>query len=348
LLPPGVPRYFARTEPRPLEDTVIPTERTASRRPLAALAAAAFIALAVPALANDATAELGAGGLQLVYNPAIEMARENLFVSKDEVRVDYHFQNITKAPVTVTVAFPLPPITGGYEANIVLPNDASENFVNFELTVDGQPIETQVYSRVSALGIDRTQVLRDLGIPLSPVGEATYVAIDALSPAQKSDLARMGLILSEDFGTIPVWTLETSFYWEQTFPAGAEVEISHRYQPVVGYGFFGDFAFDDPTYRERYCMDDDFVAAARRLMGTDPNFQYLNEQRIEYILTTGATWAAPIRDFTLTVDKGAPDALVSFCGDGVTKTSDTTFEDHETDFYPERELDVLIVTPIQP
>lgn len=327
---------------------MIPTRRTASRLPLAALAAAAMIAFANPAAANDATAELGAGGLQLVYNPAIEMARENLYVSKDEVRVDYLFRNITKAPVTVTVAFPLPPITGGFEANMVLPNDATENFVNFELTVDGQRLEPQVYSRVSALGIDRTQVLRDLGIPLSPVGEATYVAIDALPLERKRDLARLGMIILEDWGTVPVWTLETSFYWEQTFPAGRDVAIAHRYQPVVGYGFFGDFAFDDPYYRERYCMDDDFIAAVRRLLGPDPNYTLLNEQRIEYILTTGATWAAPIRDFTLTVDKGTPDALVSFCGEGVTRISDTTFEDRETNFFPERELDVLIVTPIQP
>ncbi|MCW5717753.1 MAG: DUF4424 domain-containing protein [Bauldia sp.] len=323
------------------------TERTVSRRPIAAFAAV-LIAVASPASANDATAELGAGGLLLVYNPAIEMAAENLYVSANEVRVDYRFRNITKAPVTVTVAFPLPPIAGGFEIGVVLPNDASENFVNFELTVDGQPLEPQVYSRASALGIDRTDVLRNLGIPLSPFGEATYLAIDALPAESKRDLARLGLIILEDWGTIPMWTLETAFYWEQTFPAGAEVAISHRYEPVVGYGFFGDYAFDDPYYRDRYCMDDAFIAAARRLMGPDANFPYLNEQRIEYILTTANTWASPIRDFTLTVDKGAPDALVSFCGEGVTRTSDTTFVDRETDYYPERELHVLIVTPVEP
>ncbi len=324
-----------------------PTERTVLRRPLAALAAAALLALATPATANDATAELGAGGLLLVYNPAIEMAQETLYVSANEVRVDYRFRNITKAPVTVTVAFPLPPIVGGYGANLVLPNDASPNFVNFELTVDGRPLQTQVYSRVSSLGIDRTDILIDLGIPLSPVSEATYRAVDALPLDTMRDLARLGLVALDDWGAMPVWTFETAFYWEQTFPAGGEVAISHRYEPVVGYGFFGDFAFNEPYY-DRYCMDDAFIAAARRMMGPDPNFQYLNEQRIEYILTTANTWASPIRDFTLTVDKGSPDAIVSFCGDGVIRTSDTTFVDRETDFSPERELHVLILTPIEP
>lgn len=314
----------------------------------AALIAATLIAFAAPAAANDATAELGAGGLVLVYNPAIEMAQETLYVSATEVRVDYRFRNVTKAPVTVTVAFPLPPIVGGFGANLVLPNYDSPNFVNFELTVDGRALETQVYSRVSSLGIDRTDYLLNLGIPLSPVSEETYRAVDALPEDAKQDLARLGLIQLDAWGAMPVWTLETAFYWEQTFPAGAEVAISHRYEPVVGYGFFGDYAFDDPYYRDRYCMDDAFIAAARRMMGPAADFPLLNEQRIEYILTTANTWASPIRDFTLTVDKGSPNALVSFCGEGVTRTSDTTFVDRETNYYPERELHVLIVTPVEP
>jgi hypothetical protein len=264
------------------------------------------------------------------------------------VRVDYVFRNITKAPVTVTVAFPLPALPGGYETNIVLPNDASENYVNFAITVDGQAIEPQVYSRALALGVDRSEVLRSMGIPLTPTGEATFAALGALPIESQRELARLGVISLADWGLIPMWTLETAFYWEQTFPAGAEVRISHTYQPVVGYGFFGEFAFEDPYYRERFCMDDDFIAAARRMLGTDVTFGLLNEQRIEYVLTTANTWASPIRDFTLTVDKGTPDALVSFCGEGVTRTSDTTFQDRETDYYPQRELDVLIVTPIQP
>ena len=52
-----------------------------------ALVVATVLAFASPAAANDATAEIGAGGLQLVYNSAIEMVAENLYVSADEVRV---------------------------------------------------------------------------------------------------------------------------------------------------------------------------------------------------------------------------------------------------------------------
>jgi hypothetical protein len=72
---------------------------------------------------------------------------------------------------------------------------------------------------------------------------------------------------------------------------------------------------------------------------------YWDEQRISYILTTANNWAAPIKQFHLTVDKGDPDALVSFCGTNVRKTGATTFEMTATDFVPERELEVLIVKP---
>lgn len=320
-------------------------------RVMALLAAAALPVLAAPASANDATAELGAGGLQLVYNSAIELLAEDLYISAGEVRVAYRFHNITDAPVTVTVAFPLPAIDAADHADVVLdlPNPNSENFVNFRLTVNGKPLQPEVYSRASALGIDRTQMLLDAGIPLNPAAPDVYDALRGLPPETIEAFRRAGLLMVETWGRLPVWRFETAFYWEQTFPPNADVLIEHTYQPATGYGFFGDYSLEDPTYRERYCMDDDFIAAARAMLArADADFPALNERRIEYILTTANNWASPIRDFRLTVDKGSPNALVSFCGEGVTRTSPTTFVDTETDYVPTRELDILIIEPIAP
>lgn len=310
--------------------------------------AAPFLMVGGSASANDATAELGAGGLQLVYNPAIELRAEELYVSVEEIRVRYEFRNITDAPVTVTVAFPLPALESRADGEMMLalPAPDDPNFVGFELVVDGKPLIPNIYTRVSALGIDRTQMLIDAGVPLNPAGTATYEAIAALPPATVEEFRKAGLLLVEEWGTLPVWKTETAFYWEQTFPSGRDVVVEHRYQPVVGYGFFGEFAFEDPEYRERYCMDDDFVRAARALLARNEAFPNLNERRIEYVLTTARNWASPIREFRLTVDKGSPDALVSFCGNGVTRVGETTFEDTETDFVPDRELNVLILSTV--
>ena len=70
------------------------------------------------------------------------------------------------------------------------------------------------------------------------------------------------------------------------------------------------------------------------------------EQRIEYVLTTGGNWAlGTIGDFKLTIDKGEPDNLVSFCGENVRKTGPTTFEMTAKDYYPERDIEILILHP---
>jgi hypothetical protein len=44
------------------------------------------------------------------------------------------------------------------------------------------------------------------------------------------------------------------------------------------------------------------------------------------VLKTGANWAGPIGDFRLTLNKGDPKALISFCETGVVKTGPTTLE----------------------
>jgi Domain of unknown function (DUF4424) len=310
---------------------------------------AAFAALATPAAANDSTAQLGAGGLELVRNETVELLAEDLYVSATEVRVAYRFRNRTDAPVTYLVAFPLPVIDAVVpEAlNVVLPNSGSENFIDFTVTVDGKPVTPKVEARVTAMGVERTDVLRHFGLPLNPIADGLYQTLEKTPPDEQTELNRLGLVYVDPYNVEAAWRLETTYYWEQTFPPGREVIVEHRYHPVTGFGFFGDWVFDEPTYREKYCIDDAFEAAARKKLAAikDSDNPYLNERRVSYILTTANNWASPIRDFRLVVDKGSPDALVSFCGSGLKKISPTEFEMRATDFTPEQELEILIAAP---
>ncbi|SDB08061.1 DUF4424 domain-containing protein [Bauldia litoralis] len=317
------------------------------------LICAAALALfgARPAAANDSTAELGAGGLQLVRTDAIALLAEDLFISADEIRVTYRFRNQTEAPVTYLVAFPLPAIDAVVpEAmNVAMPS-ADANFVGFTVSVDGETIAPSVEERVTAMGVDRTEEVRRLGLPLNPIAEGLYQRLQTLPADITAELNRLGLVYVDPYNVEAAWRLETTFYWEQTFPPGQTIVVEHRYKPVVGYGFFGDYVLSDAGYKEKYCIDSGFDRAARRKLsgvgGTD--FPYLNEKRLSYILTTANNWSGPIGDFRLTVDKGSPDALVSFCGTDVTKVSPTRFEMRATDFVPEAELDILIATPQPP
>ncbi len=330
------------------------THLSTARTPGWRLLPATVLALiaAAPAFANDSTAELGAGGLALVRTEAISLLSEDLSISTEEVRVTYHFLNTTDAPVTYLVAFPLPAIDAVVpeEMNIVIPDGKDANFVDFKVSVDGVPVAPQVEERVTAMGVDRTAELKRLGLPLNPIAEGLYDTLKTLPDDTKAELNRLGLIYVDPYSVEAAWKLETTFYWEQTFPPGKEIVVEHSYKPVVGFGFFGDYVLSDPGYKAKYCIDKDFDRAARKKLaavaGTD--FPYLNEQRLSYILTTANNWSGPIGEFRLTIDKGAPDALVSFCGTGVTKVSPTRFEMKATDFIPEKDLDILIATPQRP
>jgi hypothetical protein len=85
------------------------------------------------------------------------------------------------------------------------------------------------------------------------------------------------------------------------------------------------------------------VARTKRAVGKD--HQAFFEKRIDYVLSSGANWKAPIGDFRLVVDKGRPDALVSFCMAGVRRLGPTQFEVRKTGFRPTRDLSILILDP---
>lgn len=330
-----------------------------------AIALAILAGAALPAHANDSSAELSTGGLIFVQNPDVEMRSEDLFISAREVHVRYRFFNSSPRDVTVLVAFPMPEIqVHGPDEIISVPTEDPENFLAFTTTVNGKSVATNVEQRVTAVGIDRTQLLRSLGVPLAPHLPATNEMLDRLPADKWQDLLRLGIAEIEEYDTgrgmqkhlAPRWGLHTTFYWEQTFPGLAEVVIEHRYKPSVGETVQTALGAPNESteswfeeYKAKYCLDDDFLATverARRATNSRGGAPY-SEQRIDYILKTGANWSGPIRDFRLVVDKGAPDSLVSFCGEDVKTISDTQFEMRRTDYTPDGNLSVLILKKLQ-
>ena len=122
----------------------------------------------------------------------------------------------------------------------------------------------------------------------------------------------------------PRWTLKTTYYWQQTFPAHQEVIIDHHYLPSVG-GVVPMSASDllkDPSNLQidqskglnRFCIDQTFLNAVAGLTN-----KVWEQHFLEYILVTGANWSGPISNFRLVIDKGSPENLLSFCGQSVRK-----------------------------
>ena len=322
---------------------------------IAGFAALAALLLGMPALANDSAAVSGAGGLVLTRNDQIDMVSEDLYVSAERVRVRYVFRNRAARPVRLTVAFPLP----DFDLATFGEGDRGQ-LSGFSTRVDGRPVRMQVERRALAGGVDHSALLRSLGIPIDtgadgydpgPVG----AALNRLRPAEQRRLERLGLIEGfNDGGTRRYdarWLVRETWHWDQLFPAGRDLVVEHGYVPgtggTVSTGFGNPEILSEEYVREgirRYCADAEFLAAAERMVRR-PGVVNVSEQWISYILTTGGNWRSPIGDFRLVVDKGRPENLVSFCGEGVRRISPTRFEMRRRNWRPERDLDVLILVP---
>ncbi|MDP1630381.1 MAG: DUF4424 domain-containing protein [Caulobacter sp.] len=329
----------------------------------ALLALTLTAALAGPALANDSSAELAAGGLVLTRSEAIEMRSEDLYISADEIRVRYVFINTSGADVTTRVAFPLPDLGGpsfAYEPNGIPDSESPTNPLGFATLVDGKPAAMAVDQRAFVGEVDRTAWLTANGIPLALYLDSVAPALDALPQARQDEAVALGLAIVDEYDAgqgwerhlAPAWTLRAAFHWEQTFPAGREVVVEHHYRPVVGYSagtLFGVPGFETdetwPATQARYCIDKAFLAGAARRANPE-GYALLTEERIAYILKTGGNWAKPIGDFRMVIDKGSADSLVSFCASGVSKIGPTLFEVRKTNWTPDHDLDVLILKPL--
>ena len=332
---------------------------------LLSLAAAA---LASSALANDTMATLGTGGLVFVQTDAVKMVSEDLYISPDEVRVTYEFRNESDTDATSLVAFPMPDITGSPEFMTAIPTEDPENIFGFATRIDGVPVEATLHQYVFAHNIEYTDLLRSKGIPLAPHSQDAIDAVEALDEAEQLALFALGLVVPMEFDSgqgwekhyYPAWTLKSTYSWDAEFPVGETVTVEHRYKPSVGGTVSVTFlaepyeGYDPATeYRNKYCTDDAFIRAVKRTL-TNPDEPYsapFFESWISYIWSTGANWSGPVEKFHLTIDKGRPDNLVSFCWDGeVTKTSSTMFEMDAENWWPpwNRELEILILNRVQP
>ncbi len=307
------------------------------------LIAGLLLAAAAPALANDTTAQLAAGGLELTRTDAIEMRSEDLFISRKAVRVRYVFANTSGRDVTVRVAFPMPVLEGevlNYQ-DVSVPQPDSDNFLGFATEVDGKRVQAELEQRAFAGGREQTAWLRAHHVPIAPHLAATEAAIARLTPAERAEGQRLKLLSEDD---APIWSMRATYHWMQTFPAGRPITVEHRYTPSVG----GTVAtgLGTPYGAEtvqRYCADASLIAAVRRARQTRE--EPFTEQWVDYVLTTGANWKKPIGSFRLVIDKENPRDLVSFCGDGVRKLDATRFEMRKANWRPTRDLAILFLVP---
>jgi hypothetical protein len=334
--------------------------------------------LAFPALANDGFGGLSATGLTFGQTEAVAMEEEALFIGLDRIAVDYVFRNLTEADVTGEVIFPLPPIHVGQTIESLwnLPDDPDrENLVNFTATVDGQPVTVTV-DRIAVVepeatewwpsaeqydmpGREVTADLARLGLPLSLNADRVLSALKALSPDAKAEAMDLGLAEFFDIGTenefaFPQWSILIRYHWTQTFPAGKVLRVSHAYENRSPGGIFS-WSHPPEDYlqpvADLYCIDEGTSKGLAKALAQAPQdgeiYSTGLSRNITYVLRTANSWAGPIGRFTLTIDKGDPGNIVSLCADGIRKTGPTTFVMEKTDYVPDRDLHILVASPLE-
>lgn len=357
---------------------------------LAATAAAALLAL--PAAANDGFAGMTATGLEFSKTDAIAMQSEDLKIGLDKITVDYVFKNTSDADVSGTVAFPMPvfgPSTFQFSPTQFVAADIDkENPVDFTATVDGQAVAVKAEKRAfepkplvenpdpeapyvpppasaeyDEPGTDITDYLTSLGIPISYDPEKIMAAIDKLTPAQQKELIDRNLVGDGRADNIPEtrwvvgWTVQTRYYWDQTFKAGAEVKISHSYQTHPSGGLFYWYDWTAPTAdwetdpngedKKRFCISGETGEAIKAALPADPEqggSRHGTLYFIQYVLTTAHTWKGPIGAFKLTLDKGDEKNVLSTCMEGLTATGPTSYTVEKTNYSPDKDLEIMVIT----
>lgn len=335
-----------------------PIPPTLSRR-TRALATAVIFCAALHTQANDSTARIGAGGIELLKTDDVRMLEEQLDISPQRVRVRYRFLNEGKSDLHTTVAFPMP----AYRWN---PGEAQTEvnvrpMRSFVAKIDGKIVSTQLSRSAMAGGKDITRELRAAGLSDTQIfdtfGDAT-VDGDGLTDNQR----RRVLALVGGF-PIPGWQVAETMHWEQTFPAGREIVVEHEYEPFVGMVYSAPvqrgFARSELDLRpvslgsearnlKEACLDDGIKQALDRritdLAGAAPEV-WVTLQDVEYVLGTGRNWRGPIDDFTLTIEKASADQLVSLCFPGKpTRVGGTSLQFRHRNFVPQDKLVVYFYT----
>jgi hypothetical protein len=289
------------------------------------------------------------------------MESEDLYISLDEIRVTYVFRNDGDEDQDLLVAFPMPDIVPDHFSPVAFPTGPADNLFEFKTTFNGEPVEAKLHEYAYAAGVDRTKLLQKLNLPIVPISQEAIDAVDALDDETAAELLHLGMAIPDEYDAgqgwekhnWPNWTYRATYTWEAHFPAGERVTVEHSYKPsvggTVGVSFLAEPYEDwDPAaeYKQKYCTDDAFLNAVRNTLKNpdEPYSAPFFENWISYILTTGGNWAGGgIEKFRLVIDKGEPENLVSFCGEGVKKIGPTTFEMVKEDFWPREELNILIL-----
>jgi len=303
-----------------------------------------LLLLAGAAHANDSMGTVSTSGIKYLKNPHIDMQSEDLYISKNQIRVHYKFKNTSSQDITETVLFPLPIVPAATVSDFA---DTKGLVDSFRIYADGKPVRPQAhvrayFERSNGSLVDVTADLKKCGLSdqelMHPwTKKQDGEKIDSKIGACRS--AKVQSMLSKQTDELSYWSSQIIYSWKQTFKANSVTEIKHQYTPLVGGSFLPSLkAKDSKAFIDEYCMDENFLKNFKNVKGGSKVYHHLG-----YVLTTGANWAKPIGKFTLTIDR-EPNAVLSLCWDkSLRKVGPNRFQAVKENFLPKKDLDIIFV-----
>jgi len=303
-----------------------------------------LLLLAGAAHANDSMGTVSTSGIKYLKNPHIDMQSEDLYISKNQIRVHYKFKNTSSQDITETVLFPLPIVPAATVSDFA---DTKGLVDSFRIYADGKPVRPQAhvrayFERSNGSLVDVTADLKKCGLSdqelMHPwTKKQDGEKIDSKIGACRS--AKVQSMLSKQTDELSYWSSQIIYSWKQTFKANSVTEIKHQYTPLVGGSFLPSLkAKDSKAFIDEYCMDENFLKNFKNVKGGSKVYHHLG-----YVLTTGANWAKPIGKFTLTIDR-EPNTVLSLCWDkSLRKVGPNRFQAVKENFLPKKDLDIIFV-----
>jgi hypothetical protein len=327
--------------------------------------------------ANDGASSWAAGSIEFKKEPNISMEKEVLEISPLQIKVSYEFKNLSKKPITLEVAFPIP----AYEPTDAGPNPQTRpRFSDFTAVVDGHPVKLRETVK-AFLGahyrnnqkekttwfeqVFKTKDASDADKDFYPLLKSLKVDVDNPRPdekmrkklrnhhlyeCEKDDDEIVGSTSSSDWYS--TWKVERTFHWKQTFPPNKIVKIIHTYTPQNGIEQY-DFERNPPptkpdmnfqhgyrSQQKNYCIDE---GTHNAIVKKEPDHTAMLYP-VDYILTSAKTWEGPIKDFLLILKRPTEDYFISLCWAGeLKKVSQNTFESHLYNFTPNKDLSIAFI-----
>lgn len=305
-----------------------------------------ILAPANAALANGAVSEFPAGGVVFKSEDNISIAREDLEIGWDRIRVRYVFVSTALEPVERTIGFPMAKVLledgpdGIHNTTKEESGDDPRNYMAFRVAVNGEALTPTLHEYAWSGSTNVTRRLLDLGIALFTRDMEAFQKLAQLPEAALAELKRDDLVWEEQPAEtgwlVPKWEYQTVYEWTQVFaPGETVVEISYR--PLFGAGNDYFSYYEGGEDAGLYCLEGPMAESLAALLAKGSQPQPFT---VGYILQTARYWNGPIGDFRLTISD-ENDSLFSFCipdrlqpaGDGRSWTAE--------DFVPRSDLKVV-------